>query len=177
VLVDDGRSALAARPAFSPSLSCIRCGACLNTCPVFRRSGGHSYETSVAGPIGSILAPARDPERYRSLPLACSLCGSCTDVCPVRIDLHHQLLSWRGVLARKRLLGDGKRRAMQLAAFVLARPRLYERLARFARSVARALPSGLAERLGGVSADRRLPEPPRESFREELARRRSRGRG
>lgn len=177
VLVDDGRSALAARPAFSPSLSCIRCGACLNTCPVFRRSGGHSYETSVAGPIGSILAPARDPERHRSLPLACSLCGSCTDVCPVRIDLHHQLLSWRGVLARKRLLGDGKRRAMQLAAFVLARPRLYERVARFARSAARALPSGLVGRLGGVSKDRRLPEPPRESFREQLARRRARGRG
>ena len=80
------------------ALACIRCGACLNTCPVYRRSGGHSYGTTVAGPIGSVLAPARDPARHASLPFACSLCGSCRDVCPVRIDLPAQLVALRGTL-------------------------------------------------------------------------------
>lgn len=90
ILVDNGRTELLASEEFRRSLHCIRCGACMNTCPVFRRSGGHSYQTTVPGPIGSILAPARDPRAHHSLPYACSLCGSCTDVCPVKIDIHMQ---------------------------------------------------------------------------------------
>ena len=70
----------------------------MNTCPVYRRSGGHSYESTVPGPIGSILAPMREPEKHKTLPFACTLCGSCTDVCPVKIDLHHQLFAMRSVL-------------------------------------------------------------------------------
>ncbi|MBL4885716.1 MAG: lactate utilization protein, partial [Planctomycetaceae bacterium] len=95
VLVDNGRSKLMGEEEFRDSLKCIRCGACMNTCPVYRRSGGHSYQNTVPGPIGSILAPAQDPKANASLPHACSLCGSCTDVCPVQIDLHHQLYTWR----------------------------------------------------------------------------------
>ncbi len=101
VLVDNGRSGILGSDEFRRSLNCIRCGACMNTCPVYRRSGGHSYQSSVPGPIGSILAPARDAKQYASLPHACSLCGSCTDVCPVKIDLHHQLLTWRRELAHR----------------------------------------------------------------------------
>jgi L-lactate dehydrogenase complex protein LldF len=86
VLVDNGRSKLLATEQFRQSLHCIRCAACLNTCPVYRRSGGHSYGVTIAGPIGSIVNAARDPEQHRTLPFACSLCGSCTDVCPVKID-------------------------------------------------------------------------------------------
>ena len=86
VLVDNGRSEFLGSNDFRRSLNCIRCGACLNTCPVYRRSGGHSYGVTVAGPIGSILNAARDPQQHKSLPFACSLCGSCTDVCPVKID-------------------------------------------------------------------------------------------
>ncbi len=85
VLVDNGRSEMLASDEFRRSLNCIRCGACMNTCPVYRRSGGHSYETTVPGPIGSVLAPALDAEKHASLPFACRLCGSCTDVCPVKI--------------------------------------------------------------------------------------------
>ena len=87
IVVDNGRSALLARPSQFEVLSCIRCGACMNTCPVYRRSGGHSYEATVPGPIGSVLEPSRSPERSASLPHACSLCVSCADVCPVKIPL------------------------------------------------------------------------------------------
>src|SRR6185436_12806833 len=114
VLVDNGRSAILGREEFRRSLNCIRCGACMNTCPVYRRSGGHSYGNAVPGPIGSILAPSRDAKKHASLPFACSLCGSCTDVCPVKIDLHHQLLAWRGEIARRGLLPASKRLSMKV---------------------------------------------------------------
>ena len=70
VIVDNGRSAILEQPTFRRSLSCIRCGACMNTCPVFRRSGGYSYGYTVPGPIGSLLGPLRDPQKYGSLPFA-----------------------------------------------------------------------------------------------------------
>src|SRR6185295_11298542 len=134
VLVDNGRSKILGSDDFRRSLNCIRCGACMNTCPVYRRSGGYSYESTVPGPIGSILAPARDAKKYQSLPHACSLCGSCTDVCPVKIDIHHQLLTWRREIAHHGHLAYSKRLSMQLASFVLRRTWLYTfagKLARF----------------------------------------------
>ena len=81
---------------FREALCCIRCGACLNTCPVYRRSGGYSYHATIPGPIGSVLNAAIDPRTFHSLPYACSLCGSCADVCPVKIPLDQQLLHLRG---------------------------------------------------------------------------------
>lgn len=95
VIVDNGRSEQLGREKFRNSLKCIRCGACFNTCPVYRRSGGHSYHTAVAGPIGSVLNPARNIAEYKDLPFASTLCGSCTNVCPVQIDLHNQLYELR----------------------------------------------------------------------------------
>jgi len=83
VLVDNRRSEFRANERFRKSLNCIRCGACLNTCPVYRRSGGYSYENTIPGPIGSVLGPLQDATHNSSLPYACSLCGSCTEVCPV----------------------------------------------------------------------------------------------
>ena len=94
VLVDNGRSERA-KSAFRDTLKCIRCSACLTTCPVFRRSGGHSYRYVIPGPIGSLLAPLAHKEEYKDLPFACTLCGSCDDVCPVKIPLHHQLRAMR----------------------------------------------------------------------------------
>ena len=95
VLVDNGRSELLANPTHRSALACIRCGACLNTCPVYRRAGGHAYGTVIQGPIGSVLGPALGGKLGAELPHASSLCGSCTAVCPVKIDLHGQLLAWR----------------------------------------------------------------------------------
>ncbi|MBM3403105.1 MAG: lactate utilization protein, partial [Bacteroidetes bacterium] len=95
VIVDNGRSRQLGRPDFRNSLKCIRCAACFNTCPVYRRSGGHSYHSTVAGPIGSILNPNLDMKANSDLPFASTLCGSCTNVCPVKIDIHDQLWKWR----------------------------------------------------------------------------------
>ena len=125
VLVDNGRSRLRLDDDFRRSLNCIRCGACMNTCPVYRRSGGHSYQNTVPGPIGSILGPASDSHAHYSLPFACSLCGSCSDVCPVKIDLHSQLLTWRERLAKLGELPWRKKAEMKFLGNVLRRPWLY----------------------------------------------------
>jgi L-lactate dehydrogenase complex protein LldF len=170
VLVDNGRSALLADPELCGALACIRCGACLNTCPVYRRSGGHSYGTSVAGPIGSVLGAAREPWRHASLPFACSLCGSCREVCPVGIDLPLQLVTLRG-----RLRGaerTPRRLALRLAAALLARPVLYETAASWGRRALARLPETWWRRTAW-GRDRARPALPRRSFREAW---RSRGR-
>jgi L-lactate dehydrogenase complex protein LldF len=169
VLVDNGRTRLLASPAHRSTLSCIRCGACLNTCPVYRRAGGHAYGTPVAGPIGAVLAPAIHPSRPSSeLPYASSLCGSCSAVCPVRIDLHRQLLAWRG---EEPALPRGLAVTTRVAAAVLARPRLYRACSRALRWVwpllSRRWPG---HPLAGWLASRELPPHPGASFAERYAR-------
>jgi L-lactate dehydrogenase complex protein LldF len=165
VLVDNGRTGLLASDDFRRSLHCIRCGACLNTCPVYRRSGGHSYGVTIAGPIGSIINPARDPAKHHTLPFACSLCGSCTDVCPVKIDLHNQLLAWRKVLAVRGLIEPSKRRLMRLTGAVLRRPWLYRMAGRLGRFALRWAPRWMIyNRSNPWGRQRELPPPPKQSF-------------
>lgn len=172
VLVDNGRSELLASDDFRRSLNCIRCGACMNTCPVYRRSGGHSYNNTVPGPIGSILAPSADAKTHHSLPYACSLCGSCTDVCPVKINLHEQLYTWRSKIVLKRLLPTSKRFGMRLASMILSRPWLYRFSGRMARFWLPKLPRFLVyNRLNPWGKQRELPVPPKTSFRDEFRRR------
>jgi L-lactate dehydrogenase complex protein LldF len=103
VLLDNGRTRLLADAEQRDALHCIRCGACLNVCPVYRNIGGHAYGTTYQGPIGSVITPhLRDAQEWSHLPYASSLCGVCTDVCPVRIDLHHHLLhNRRNAVQRK----------------------------------------------------------------------------
>jgi L-lactate dehydrogenase complex protein LldF len=166
VIVDNGRSALLGREAIRGSLACIRCGACMNTCPVYRRSGGHSYGYTVPGPIGSILAPARDPKGFATLPFASTLCGSCADVCPVRIDLHHQLLALRQELAHQKLVPWRKRMTLRFAARVFAWPRLYRAFGWLARKLVPMLPRRLVYLRWNVwGRQRELPAMPRDSFR------------
>lgn len=165
VIVDNGRSVQLGREAFRRSLKCIRCGACINTCPIYRRSGGHSYGATVPGPIGSILAPGVDPQKHRALPFASTLCGSCSDVCPVKIDLHAQLYRWRQVIADEGYLPSNKRRAMRLAGWVFAHPRTYRIAGRAVRWALRRLPRVLVyARWNRWGQARDLPEPPRQSF-------------
>jgi L-lactate dehydrogenase complex protein LldF len=96
VVLDNGRSRLLADAEQRDALHCIRCGACLNVCPIFRNVGGHTYGTTYPGPIGSVITPhLRGLQEWRHLPSASSLCGACTEVCPVKIDLHHHLLQNR----------------------------------------------------------------------------------
>jgi L-lactate dehydrogenase complex protein LldF len=92
VLLDNGRSNLLANAEEREVLHCIRCGACLNICPVYRNIGGHTYNTTYQGPIGSVLTPHLRGSEFQHLSYASTLCGACTSVCPVRIDLHHHLL-------------------------------------------------------------------------------------
>ena len=167
VIVDHGRSKILARPEYRGALKCIRCAACMNTCPVYRRSGGHSYGVTVPGPIGAVLAPHIDPVKHAALPFASTLCGSCSDVCPVRIDLHGQLLSWRGELARKGLVPLGKRAAAGISGFVFARTWAYRFLGKLMRMVLPKLPRALIyNRLNPWGRQRELPPLPQQSFRE-----------
>lgn len=163
VLVDNGRSRLLANSTHRSSLACIRCGACLNTCPVYRRAGGHAYGQAVAGPIGAVLAPALSSQAEgRRLPLASTLCGSCSAVCPVRIDLHGQLLAWRRTRAHA---GAGERVLQRAAAVVLGRAALL----RAAGALVRLCWPLLARRwpgnpLGVWLLGRQLPVHPGASF-------------
>ncbi|HEX7623826.1 MAG TPA: lactate utilization protein B [Anaeromyxobacteraceae bacterium] len=175
VVVDNGRSQQLADPTFRRSLSCIRCGACMNTCPVFRRSGGYSYGWIVPGPIGSILAPGRDAAAHRTLPFASSLCGSCSDVCPVRIDLHHELLAWRQEIVRRGLLPWPKRAIMKALAVVLRVSWIYRLAGWLARRLVPLLPRGLLYgRFNAWGKQRELPPMPKESFRDLYRRHRAR---
>ncbi|HZX43219.1 MAG TPA: lactate utilization protein B [Myxococcaceae bacterium] len=172
VLVDNGRSVLLASETHRRALCCIRCGACMNTCPVYRRSGGHSYGTTVPGPIGSVLSPAADAVRNMALPFASTLCGSCSDVCPVRIDLHSQLLAWRRELNARGLTPPAKRWAVGMASWVFQRPWLYRLTGRMVRFFGRLLPGGLLRLLsGGWGREREVPTLPARSFREQWRRR------
>ena len=102
ILLDNGRSRLLSTIPQRRALSCIRCGACLNACPVYKNIGGHSYGTVYSGPIGSIISPhlSGQLKEYIHLSYASSLCGRCTEVCPAGIDLHHQLLQNRRLAVR-----------------------------------------------------------------------------
>jgi L-lactate dehydrogenase complex protein LldF len=178
VIVDNGRSRLLARPDIRGTLACIRCGACMNTCPVYRRSGGYSYGWVVPGPIGSILASDRDPAAHRSLPFASTLCGSCDGVCPVKIDLHGALLAQRRDLAARSLVPAGKRAGMRFLGWVLGHRALYEAAGRLLRGAMRHLPrSVLYARLNAWGRSRDLPAPPAESFRDTWRRTRGGPRG
>jgi L-lactate dehydrogenase complex protein LldF len=88
VLLDNGRSRMLAHPVTRQSLACIRCGACLNACPVYQQVGGHAYGSVYPGPIGAVITPQlMGIEKAAQLPFASSLCGACRDVCPVKIDI------------------------------------------------------------------------------------------
>ena len=169
VVVDNGRSELLGRQGLREALSCIRCGACLNTCPVYRRSGGHSYQATVPGPIGSVLEAARSPDDHDDLPHACTLCGSCTDVCPVRIPLHHQLLTLRAELRARRPGPADHVAVWALAGWVMSHPRLYRLAGWVARGILRALPAAWGAAL--VGSARTLPRAPARSFRARMAKR------
>lgn len=96
ILLDNGRTDLLANAKSREALYCIRCGACLNACPIYKNIGGHAYDTTYSGPIGSIITPhLRGMHDYKHLSYASSLCGNCTEVCPVKINLHELLLENR----------------------------------------------------------------------------------
>ncbi len=166
VIVDNGRSKQLGRKDFRNSLKCIRCAACFNTCPVYRRSGGHSYHTAVAGPIGSILNPNLDMKANADLPFASTLCGSCSNVCPVKIDIHEQLWKWRQVIVAEGYSPKAKTISMKIMSMVLARPAVYRFSGMMARKMMRLVPGLFKNKLNPWYKQREMPEAPKDSFRE-----------
>ena len=139
VLLDNGRSRMLARAVTRQSLACIRCGACLNACPVYQQVGGHAYGSVYPGPIGAVITPQLfGLTKAAQLPYASSLCGACREVCPVKIDIPELLLHLRAEITEgqeaggtRHEAGPAKRRRLEHLAFkiwavVMTQPRLYE---------------------------------------------------
>jgi L-lactate dehydrogenase complex protein LldF len=180
VLLDNGRTKLLADAQKRESLYCIRCGACLNHCPVYRKIGGHSYPWVYSGPIGAIITPQyHGVSQNPWLPFASSLCGACAEVCPVKIDIPRILLELRAdVTKAKTREGEGKaeRWGFRIFSWLMCHPRLFEALGLLSGAV-RPDPgeSGWIRRLPGIFnvgplrawlSQRDLPPPPPKSFRQ-----------
>jgi L-lactate dehydrogenase complex protein LldF len=144
IFVDNGRSRVLADPVVWEALRCVRCGACLNACPVYRQTGGHAYGWVYSGPIGAVLAPGLlGLENTHPLPFASTLCGACADVCPVRIDIPGLLLEWRRRAVAQGLTPDAETRAMSWFATLATRPSAF----RAAGAMYRAAPTRLRDAL------------------------------
>lgn len=166
ILLDNGRSTQLKREKFRNSLKCIRCGACMNTCPIYRKSGGYSYGSTVPGPIGSILSPGTDLKKHSSLPFASTLCGSCSDVCPVKINIHEQLYEWRQEITKSNP-DWAKSLSMKLASGIFKSPLAYRISGSLMRKVIKSLPNSiLYHPLNSWGKQRNLPQMPQESFRD-----------
>jgi L-lactate dehydrogenase complex protein LldF len=168
LLLDNGRSRMLAHPVTRQSLACIRCGACLNACPVYQQVGGHAYGSVYPGPIGAVITPQlMGIEKAAQLPYASSLCGACREVCPVKIDIPRLLLHLRSEITSTQRKGRAKERlAFKLWAFVMTRPWVYEKAAIAGRVFQRWLKSPL--KAWTNARDLRPIEP--ESFREQWRR-------
>jgi L-lactate dehydrogenase complex protein LldF len=167
ILLDNGRTNVLADEIGRQALSCIRCSACLNVCPVYERAGGHAYGHVYPGPIGAILAPQLEPGKHDDLPYASSLCGACYEVCPVKIDIPEVLVHLRQQGPHQK----GEQAAMSAARVVMARPRLWRTALRAARLG--SIPwrrKGFMRRLpwpgSKWTVSRDMPVPPKEDFRD-----------
>ncbi|HXG48512.1 MAG TPA: LutB/LldF family L-lactate oxidation iron-sulfur protein [Methylomirabilota bacterium] len=169
ILLDNHRTALLADAEQRDALHCIRCGACLNICPIFRNVGGHTYGTTYGGPIGSVITPhLRGLVEWKHLSSASSLCGACSETCPVKIDIHHHLLHNRRN-AQERHPAGWERTAFRLFAWVANSPSLWQfvlELARFFDPLVRRLRGTRLDPLRPWTATRDLPAPAPESFKE-----------
>ena len=164
--IDNGRTRLLADSEAWEALRCVRCGACLNICPVYRQTGGHAYGYVYSGPLGAVVSPGLiGLEQALPLPFASSLCGACADVCPVRIPIPHLIHVWRQRAVEGGLTDRTTRSAMQAWTAAATRPRLFGWVERLMAM----LPEGLARRLPLLSEWNSDREPPRaegRTFRE-----------
>ena len=177
ILLDNGRTNVLADHETRETLDCIRCGACLNACPVYRQTGGHAYGSIYAGPIGAILTPQlQDLQHSKSLPYASSLCGACYEVCPVKINIPEILIHLRSKIVEQGDAPLSERLLMKAAAASLANSQRLswaQSLARFAQrplehaGVIHHLPA----MLGAWTDFRDLGAIPSESFRQWWAKR------
>lgn len=167
VLLDNGRTRILEEEHQRNVLSCLRCGACLNVCPVYKAVGGHTYGSIYPGPIGSVLMPLlAGEEQYGHLPFASSLCNACADICPVKIDLPRHLLEHRHVQA-DRPARAAERASFRMFGWMMASASRYRLLAGFARKMGNALQAMGLDFFLGPWKKYRAPMPiPKESFRD-----------
>jgi L-lactate dehydrogenase complex protein LldF len=176
VILDNGRLDMLAGE-FREALRCIRCGACMNHCPVYAAVGGHAYGWVYPGPIGAVLTPALTGiENSRHLPNASTFCGRCESVCPVRIPLPKLLRQWRNIEFERRLAPAAARYGLAGWAFFASRPRLYRLASGVGNRVLRLLAGrrGRLEKLplaGGWTSVRDLPAPDGRTFHSQWKRR------
>ncbi len=169
VLLDNRRTELLADAEQRDALHCIRCGACLNVCPIFRNVGGHTYGTTYTGPIGSVITPhLRGLQKWKHLSSASSLCGACTETCPVKIDLHHHLLQNRRNAAKAKP-SFMERLAYKLFGFVANRPALWsvvKKLGRRAQPMQKLVNGTALDPARAWTQTRDLPSLAKESFKD-----------
>jgi L-lactate dehydrogenase complex protein LldF len=175
IFLDNRRTHLLADLEQRDSLHCIRCGACLNACPIFRNVGGHTYSTTYQGPIGSVITPhLRGLPEWQHLSQASSLCGACTETCPVRIDLHHHLLhNRRNAFAMSG--GVTGRSAFRVFAIMMNHPfwyRLAGRVGRLVQPLHRLVNGSVLDPVRPWTKSRELPTFADRSFREVWRKRR-----
>lgn len=172
VLLDNGRTNVLADEETRETLDCIRCGACLNVCPVYEQTGGHAYGSVYAGPIGAILTPQLQAMEYsQSLPYASSLCGACYEVCPVKINIPEILIHLRSQAVERGYAALAERMAMKGAAFAMANGSRFSAAQKLARIGQKPFEhGGNLQRLPGVLAGwskfRDLQAIPKQSFRD-----------
>lgn len=170
VIVDNGRSDILGSE-FRDILRCVRCAACVNTCPAYRHIGGQSYGSIYSGPIGAVLSPLLgDYDDFKELPYACSLCKACHDVCPVKIPLSDLLLKHREKMAEQKLTPLSERASVAAFNLINARPLLWSNTVKVGATMASGLIKNgkLPVQLGAIgkwTEARDLPEPDGESFR------------
>jgi L-lactate dehydrogenase complex protein LldF len=173
ILLDNGRTDILASEEYREILRCIRCGACLNICPIFRGVGGHAYGSVYPGPIGALLSPLLGGlEQYHHLPQASSLCGACAQACPVKIDIPKHLISLRRDMVDRKIDGRLERMFYRLWARALGRPWMYRLVSAMQRFDLRrrADDSGWVRQLpklvSGWTQVRDMPAPAERSFRD-----------
>lgn len=169
ILLDNGRSRMLAHPVTRQSLACIRCGACLNVCPVYQQIGGHAYGSVYPGPIGAVITPQLfGLNKAAQLPYASSLCGVCREVCPVKIDIPELLLHLRAQIVEspenetRETDAPKKRRRLERLTFrmwaaTMTRPRLYVLIGRVFRVLQRLLMRGGKIRKAGAAISALAP--------------------
>lgn len=166
IIVDNGRTNILADEDHVKTLNCLRCGACMNTCPVYRRSGGYSYTYFIPGPIGINLGMLKDPVKYHDNVSACSLCHSCQNVCPAKVDLADQIYKWRQKLDRLGVANRSKKIMSGGMQFLMERPALFN-LALHEAHLANILPRGMVyNHLNDWGKAHEMPVFAKESFNE-----------